>query len=375
MGHSRGTRAVIDLDAIAANLKNFQRHLGAETEIMAVVKADGYGHGAIQVARTALEEGAAWIGVALLDEALELRRAGIDAPILVFGWTHPHDVRRAAENDIAVTVFQEGWVRDAAKILQKTERSLTIHLKLDTGMGRYGAKGEQELTRLCNEIESEPLMHLQGVYTHFATADELDSAYFDKQYRCFLSMLDVLAARGAKPDVIHCGNSAAALQYPDKAFNLVRLGISMYGLVPSEQLAPVLPFPLQEAFALKSELVHVKSLEAGEAVSYGATYVADEPQWIGTVPIGYADGWLRKISNGGFVLVEGIRAPIVGRICMDAFMVRLPKKMPIGTEVVLIGKQGEKAITVADLARQLDTITYEIPCMISERVPRFFKKN
>jgi alanine racemase len=339
---------------------------------MAVVKADAYGHGAVEVARTALAEGAAWLGVALLDEALELREAGIAAPILVLGWVRPSEAWIAAENDISLTVFQSDWLSKANHSI-KANFTLNIHLKLDTGMGRLGIRDDREMLRILRQIRANSCFRIEGAFTHFATADELDPSYFNRQHERFRCMLSLLSDSGADPAVIHCANSAAALQFPDKAFDLVRLGISMYGLTPSEEMNPVLPFQLKPAFSLHSRLVHVKQIKPGDAVSYGATYVAEGNEWIGTVPMGYADGWLRKISAGGEVLVDGARAPIVGRICMDFFMVRLPEEKPIGTAVTLIGEQGNDRIRVDDIARMLETITYEIPCMISDRVPRVYK--
>jgi alanine racemase len=340
---------------------------------MAVVKADAYGHGAPEVAKTALRAGAKWLGVAVLDEALALRHAGITAPILVFGWVRPKDTRIAAEHGISLTVFQTEWLKEAKTYLGGV--CLNVHLKLDTGMGRIGARERSEIHSVTDVILQEACFRLEGVFTHFATADEHDTSYFMKQYERFLKMLSWLAGWGACPEIIHCANSATAIRFPDKVFNLVRLGIAMYGLTPSEEMKPELSFPLKPAFSLHSRLVHVKQIAAGEAVSYGATYVAKRREWIGTVPLGYADGWMRKIAKGGGVLVEGKRVPIVGRICMDFFMVRLPHKMEIGTKVTLIGAQGGARIDVDDIARQLDTITYEIPCMISNRIPRFYKGN
>ncbi|HEX7065929.1 MAG TPA: alanine racemase [Bacillales bacterium] len=372
-GFSRDSWVEVHLDHIAENIRSFQHHLGESPAIMAVVKADGYGHGAAEVAKTALAAGANWLGVALLDEAVALRKAGIAAPILVFGWVRPEEAWIAVEHDISLTVFQLEWLIQA-KSHRPNESRLNVHLKLDTGMGRLGAREEREIRLVANEIVHESCFHLEGAFTHFATADEPDdTSYFMKQYDRFRTMLSWLSEWGAEPDIIHCANSATALNFPDKVFNLVRLGISMYGLTPSDEMKTTLPFALKPSFSLHSRLVHVKQIGPGEGVSYGATYVAEKKEWIGTVPLGYADGWLRKIASAGEVLVNGERVPIVGRICMDFFMIRLPEKVDIGTKVTLIGQQGEECIEVDDIARQLDTITYEIPCMISDRVPRIYK--
>ncbi|GAJ39915.1 alanine racemase [Parageobacillus caldoxylosilyticus NBRC 107762] len=366
----RDTWAEIDLDAIYYNVSQLKKLLPDETCIMAVVKANAYGHGDAQVAKTALEAGASYLAVAFLDEALALREKGITAPILVLGASRPSDVHLAAKHKISLTVFQPDWVEQAADLYKGTER-VRFHLKMDTGMGRLGVREEAETKRIVELIDGHPYFSLEGVYTHFATADEINTDYFSFQYRRFLQMLEWLPY---KPPMIHCGNSATALRFPDKVFNMVRFGISMYGLSPSPAIKPYLPYELKEAFSLHSRLVHVKKLQPGEKVSYGATYTAETEQWIGTVPIGYADGWLRKLQNF-HVLVNGKKAPIVGRICMDQLMIRLPEPMPVGTKVTLIGRQGDEYISVDDVAQYLGTINYEVPCTVSYRVPRIFFRN
>lgn len=372
-GLSRDSWVEVDLQSIADNLRAFQHHLGDETELMAVVKADGYGHGAIEVAKTAIQTGVSWLGVALLDEALALRRAGIQAPILVLGWIRPRDAGIAADNNISLTVFQKDWLLSAKEHLS-TRDPLNIHLKLDSGMGRIGVRTLEEVRSLANGLKENSFFCLQGVFTHFATADESDTTYFRKQYERFREMLSWITETGLHPEIIHCANSATSINFPDKTFHLARIGISMYGLSPSFEMKEDLPFPLKSAFSLHSRLVHVKKIASGEAVSYGATYIAEDDEWIGTVPIGYADGWFRKLAKEGHIIVNGEKAPIVGRICMDFFMVKLPYKVEIGTKAILIGKQGEAQIHVDDIARQLETISYEIPCMIGDRVPRYYKR-
>ncbi|WP_027410261.1 alanine racemase [Anoxybacteroides tepidamans] len=365
----RDTWAEIDLDAIFYNVASLREFLDDRTEIMAVVKANAYGHGDVQVAQTALEAGASHLAVAFLDEALALRKKGVTAPILVLGAVRPEDVELAARERIALTVFQVEWL-ERAKQLFKEELPVSFHLKMDTGMGRLGVKEQEEAKRIVAIIDEHPLFSLEGVYTHFATADEVNTEYFSFQYQNFLRMLDWLPY---KPKWIHCGNSATSLRFPDKVFNIVRFGIAMYGLSPSLEIKPHLPFALKEAFSLHSRVVHVKRLLPGEKVSYGATYTAKDEEWVGTVPIGYADGWIRKLQNFQ-VLVDGVKVPIIGRICMDQMMIRLPKKVPVGTQVTLIGRQGGEQVTIDDVAQYIGTINYEIPCTISYRVPRIFLK-
>lgn len=368
----RDTWAEIDLDAIFYNVQSMKQHVGPHVEVIAVVKANAYGHGDIQVAKTALEAGATRLAVAFLDEALALRKKGVslDVPILVLGATNPQYASLAASQNIALTVFRADWFEQAF-MYGPHEQPLNVHIKLDTGMGRLGVKTKEEVQRIVNIVEQKESFVIEGVYTHFATADEQNVDYFSFQYDTFMHMLEWLPA---KPPLIHCANSAAGLRYPDRVFNAVRLGISMYGLAPSQEIKPLLPYPLKEAFSLHSRLTHVKKVKAGEKISYGATYEAKADEWIGTVPIGYADGWLRRMQHFS-VLVDGKRAPIVGRVCMDQMMIRLPYELPVGTKVTLIGEQKGERISVDDVATHLNTINYEIPCTISYRVPRIFLKN
>lgn len=365
----RDTWAEVDLDCISENVASVKKLLPPEVAIIAVVKANAYGHGDVQVAEAALDAGAVYLAVAFMDEAIALRNKGVKAPILVLGATRPEDVQVAINHDITITVFQEEWLQAAQGHLI-ADRELSIHIKLDTGMGRIGIRSKEELAAIEKMISEDPRLVLEGVFTHFATADELDQSYFQKQLVFFEEMLAVLKER---PRYIHSSNSAAALRFPKAYFNGVRLGIAMYGLTPSLEMEQEIPFPLKEAFSLHSRLVHVKKLNKGEKVSYGATYEVEKEQWIGTIPIGYADGWIRRLQ-GQEVLVEGERVPIVGRICMDQCMVRLPHHVPVGTTVTLIGSQLEGAILVNEIAKSLDTINYEVPCMISSRVPRLYRK-
>ncbi|WP_258000519.1 alanine racemase [Bacillus sp. Marseille-P3661] len=369
----RDTWVEVNLDCIYENVTNMKKHLPSETDIIAVVKANGYGHGAVQVAETALAAGANWLAVALLDEALELRANGILAPILVLGWTRPQDVQIAQQQNITLTVFQREWLEVAGSYLNANSY-VNFHLKLDTGMGRIGVREKAELDAFLKYIKEHPQFVMTGVFTHFATADELDLSYFHEQYNRFVKFLEWVKEHKRNQLLIHCANSATGLRFPEKTFNAVRFGIAMYGLTPSPDIKNQLPFQLKEAFSLKSKLVHIKRLGVGEKISYGSTYETKKNEWIGTIPIGYADGWIRKLKYAN-VLVDGEFCPIVGRICMDQMMVRLPKELPVGTDVTLIGEQGKHTISVDDVAKQLDTINYEIPCIITSRVPRVYVRN
>lgn len=365
----RDTWAEVDLDCIANNVRKTKNLLPKDVAVIAVVKANGYGHGAVQTAKTALSAGASYLAVAFMDEALALRHKGIDAPILVLGATRSEDVNIAAENHITLTVFQKEWLIQAKEQLKKDAR-ITLHLKIDTGMGRIGVRDKSELEAIEKMITEDLRFDLEGVFTHFATADETDLSYYQKQLDGFK---DMITAFKNKPRMIHASNSAAALRKAGANFNGIRLGISMYGLTPSLEIEGELPFPLCEAFSLRTKIIHVKKLMPGDKVSYGGTYEAKEEEWIGTLPIGYADGWIRKLQNQE-VLVNGMRAPIVGRICMDQCMVKLPNKVETGTVVTLIGKDGRERISVNEIANKLETINYEVTCMISNRVPRIYKQ-
>jgi len=365
----RDTWAEVDLDCIHANLTSIKKHLTKGVEMIAVVKANAYGHGDIQVAETALEAGADYLAVAFMDEAIALRNKGITAPILVLGATRPEDIQVAAKFNITLTVFQQEWLEEALKHL-KTDNRISFHIKVDTGMGRIGVRSVSELKAVEQIISENAQFNLEGIFTHFATADELDESYMYKQLALFEGMVSALKQ---KPRYIHSSNSAAALRYPKTYFNAVRIGIAMYGLTPSLEMEHEIPFQLREAFSLRSRLVHVKKMQKGEKVSYGATYETGEEEWIGTIPIGYADGWIRRLQ-GQEVLVEGTRSPIVGRICMDQCMIRLPYEVPIGTTVTLIGAQENQFISVNEIAEKLETINYEVPCIIANRVPRLYKK-
>ncbi len=365
----RDTWAEVDLDCIVENISSVKKMLPSNVEMIAVVKANAYGHGDIRVSETALRAGVSYLAVAFMDEAIALRNKGMKAPILVLGATRAADVHLAAELNITLTVFHPDWIKEAKAILEEDEQ-LLVHVKLDTGMGRIGIRSKEELKEIEALLNSDQRFCFEGIFTHFATADELDQTYFEQQLDLFQEMLSIL---NKMPKYVHCSNSAATLRFPQAYFNAVRLGIAMYGLTPSLEIEKEIPIPLQEAFTLRSKLVHVKRLQKGDKVSYGATYEAREDEWIGTIPIGYADGWIRKLQ-GQEVIVDGVRVPIVGRICMDQCMVRLPYQVPSGTTVTLIGKAGDSFISVNEIAKKLETINYEIPCMIASRVPRLYRQ-
>ncbi|WP_203364479.1 alanine racemase [Bacillus sp. REN10] len=368
-GFYRDTWAEINLDHIDYNVKETLKLLPADERLFAVVKANAYGHGDVPVAEAAIRAGAHGLAVAFLDEALSLTKSKMEVPILVLGASRPTDAALAAEHHISVTVYQLEWLQEAEKHLSN-DQILHVHIKCDTGMGRLGVKTVEELQEIVSFIRQSSKFIFEGMFTHFATADELDTTYFEQQLAQFNIMVESL---DDKPPYIHCANSATTLRHEKAYFNTVRLGISMYGLAPSKEMKSILPFPLKQAFSLHTKIVNVKKIQKGEKVSYGATYEAQEEEWIATLPIGYADGWIRKLQ-GQHVLVEGERAPIVGRVCMDQCMIRLSSEKPIGTVVTLIGRQGNEEISMDEVADQLETINYEVPCVITARVPRVYRQ-
>ncbi|GAB3045310.1 alanine racemase [Virgibacillus ainsalahensis] len=367
----RDTWVEVDLNAIERNVLRMKERLSEDTKIIAVVKADGYGHGSVPVAKRALESGAEMLAVALLEEALQLRKAGIAAPILVLGYVPPRGAVVASENDITITFYHKSWLEEVNTYT--FTKDLKLHMKWDTGMGRIGIRTVEELKNILHALNQNPSIYLTGVFTHFATADEENLDYFEEQKTRF-KMLYAEFKKNWKDKVdIHIGNSAASIRLPEEMYDYIRFGISMYGLYPSKTVKKEKQIDLQQAFSLHSRITHVKKVDPGESISYGATYTAKEEEWIGTIPIGYGDGWLRKLQ-GISVLVDGKRMPIVGRICMDQTMIRLDKSYPIGAKVTLIGKQKNDFIEMDELADYLDTINYEIPCTINHRVPRIYRE-
>ncbi|RPF57092.1 alanine racemase [Aquisalibacillus elongatus] len=365
--YHRDTWAEIDLQAIKHNVVEMKNHLNNK-EVFAVVKADAYGHGEKEVAEAALNAGASRLAVAVFDEALRLREHFPEVPILVMGWTAPQYVRLAAQNNITLTAFQTEWVNQAKSYLKG--EPLSIHLKVDTGMGRIGIRSVEEaydVIRACDNTS----IKITGVFTHFATADESDLLYYQQQLGAFKQWLKQVKPHLPDDLTVHIGNSAAAMRFPDDMYDGVRFGISMYGLYPSPTVKGEQPIKLKPAFSLYSRLIHVKKVHKGDAISYGATYKAQDEEWIGTIPIGYGDGWIRKLQDFS-ALVDGNKCPIVGRICMDQSMIKLNRPYELGTKVTLIGEDQNAFVSMDDAAEHLETINYEIPCILGQRIPRFY---
>ena len=362
----RPTKAVIDLSAIAFNIEQIAAHIPQSVQKWAVVKANAYGHGAVPVSQhiQPLVDG---FCVSNIDEALELREAGIAKSILILGVSSLEAVPLAIQQQITLTVASLAWLEELLS-QQANLTGLTVHIKIDSGMGRIGFRDSQEAQQTISRLQAAGAV-VEGIFTHFATADELDTSHFVAQLNCFKEILSELAFL---PPVVHASNSATTLWHSDTIMNAVRLGDIIYGLNPSGRVLD-LPYEVKPALRLESALVHVKEIQAGAHVGYGATYTSDSQQIIGTIPLGYADGWTRDMQ-GFDVLVDGQRCPIVGRVSMDQITVRLPRVYPLGTKVVLIGQSGAELITATDVAEKRGTINYEVVCLISDRVPREYKK-
>ncbi|CEG23975.1 Alanine racemase [Planococcus massiliensis] len=365
MVNYRPTKAIIDLAAIEKNLEVFKKQAG-KAEVIAVVKADAYGHGVVEVSQRAIASGIRFLAVATPDEALFLRKQGIDTRLLVLGATPEAFIPVAQQEEITLAAISLAWLEMASKAANPKLRPLKIHLKIDSGMRRVGVFPE-DTEQAINFIRQNHFS-FDGLFTHFATADEESGALFQQQVK---EMRAVIASVSDPSVMIHVSNSAAAIMHPDLAYDGVRIGISLYGIAPSAYVENQMAIGLTPAMSLETEIVHVKKVKAGEALSYGATYRAKEDEWIATLPIGYADGMLRGLQ-GQEVLVRGMRMPVVGRICMDQCMVKLTEEFPIGEKVTLIGKQGNEQIRMEEWAEKLDTIPYEVPCILTKRVPRIY---
>lgn len=361
----RPTVAHVALDHIRFNIEQVKRHLPEETKTFAVVKANAYGHGAVAVAKH-VEESVDGFCVSNLDEALELRLAGISKSILILGVIMPEELLLAKEEQLTITVASLEWL-DLLDISQQNLAGLKVHIKVDSGMGRIGFKSLSEVEAAIAQLKTAGA-EVEGIFTHFATADEANIDHFQRQCHFFE---DLVGGLREKPAIVHASNSATSLWHSETIMTAVRLGLVIYGLNPSgTNLA--LPYTLKPALSLSSALVHVKKIAVGDSVGYGATYTAPQPEFIGTIPIGYADGWTRDLQ-GFAVLVAGQRCEIVGRVSMDQITVRLPQAYPIGTPVTLIGQDGDDVITVTDLAQKRQTINYEVLCLLSDRIPRKYE--
>jgi alanine racemase len=342
--------------------------VGTDVRVLAVLKADGYGHGAVRIARTVLNNGASYLGVASINEGAVLRQAGITAPILVLGYTPAWQARESVLHGLAATIFNLDVARALSRAARELDSQVRVHVKVDTGMGRLGLL-PGEVLPFVRKLQALPGLVMEGIFTHFSVADS-DSVYTRGQIDRFCQVLEALSSVGVEFSLPHAANSAAILNLPESHFRMVRLGLAMYGLHPSPQLP--CPADFRSALSFKTQVAQVKTLPEGSFVSYGNTYQTKGEQRIAVIPVGYADGFRRAPRHWGQVLVRGQRVPIVGRVCMDQTMIDVTTVPDVrqGDEVVLIGEQGGERITAESVAERLGTINYEVVSEILARVPR-----
>ena len=370
----RATRAVIRLDRFRSNIdaiRDFTMGAGNRPLFCLAVKADAYGHGIVEVARAAQASGVEYLAVATADEGMEVREAGVSLPVLLYSLANPSEMQQIVAHGLIPILSDTEQISLYGAAARAAERELTVHIKVDTGMGRIGCRPE-EAAAVCRAVVDETDLRLGGVSTHFAGADMADSGYTEHQIARFGTALEAIRSAHIDPGIVHASNSGGVLGYPQAWFDMVRPGLLAYGYYPSdEQRHPIKVEPVME---LVSQVVYLKQVEAGERISYGMTWAAPRRTWIGTVPIGYGDGYNRLLSNSAEVAINGVRYPIAGRVCMDQLMVDLGAELRVSRydEVHLFGTPD--APDAADLAAICDTIPYEITCAVSRRVPRIYRE-
>jgi len=364
----RSVWAEIDLGAIAHNVEQIRKVTASSAQICAVVKADAYGHGAIAVARTVLEAGADRLAVAILNEALELRRAGFRVPILILGYTPVCQAAIVVDQDITQTIFDLDLAQALSGAAVAAGKIVNVHIKIETGMGRIGIRAE-DAGRFAAAVAKLPGIRIEGVFSHFATSDSFDKQFTNEQYNQFMVGLKYIEAQGITIPIRHIANSAATLDLPQMHLDMVRPGIILYGLWPSDEMTHTIE--LRPAMKFKAQVAFVKDMPGSASISYGRTYFTEKPSRIATLPAGYADGWSRLLANKSSVFIRGQRAPLVGRVCMDQCMIdvtSIPGVVP-GDEVLLFGGVD---LPVEEVATHMGTINYEIVCMVGKRVPRLY---
>ncbi len=371
------TYAVVDLDAAAFNMREIKNYLTGNTQIMAVVKADAYGHGVIPMSQVFLENGAERLAVAFIEEAIQIRNAGITAPVVLLGYTDGRQAEMLLNYDVIPTVFDYETAKAFSDCAVLNRKKMKIHLKLDTGMTRIGFfcntnEDIREVKRQILKIASLPMLEIEGIFTHFTTADEPDDSYTEKQYSLFCRVTEELEREGLHIPLKHVCNSAATLLYPHMHLNLVRPGIIQYGMPPSDYIAKK-GLNVKPVMSLKSKIVRIQQVPAGTCVGYGNTYISDKEMKIATIPIGYADGLFRGLSNCASVYAGEKFCSILGRICMDQCMIDVTSvnNISTGDEITVFGKENN----AHELAKCAGTISYELLCAVGKRVPRVYIQN
>lgn len=369
--------AEIDLDAIAYNMEQMKKRIGDHARLIAVVKADGYGHGAVPVAKMFEACSYVWgYAVACLEEATELREQGIRKPILVLGCVFPDQFEEMIRYDVRPAVYMESMAELISQEAVRQGKDAFIHIKIDTGMGRIGFPVTEESADAVERISRLPGIRIEGMFTHFAKADERDKTYTFLQHDRFMRMKELIEKRQVPVRYFDCDNSAGIIDFPDMKHDLARAGIAMYGMYPSDEVDQK-AVDLRPALSLVSHVSFVKEVEAGTPISYGGTFVSDRPMRVATIPVGYGDGYPRSLSNKGYVLIHGKRARILGRVCMDQFMADVTDipETAFMDRAVLVGRDGDEEITVDELADLSGRFNYEFVCCLGKRIPRIYKKS
>lgn len=370
-------KAVVSLDAIAHNFEEMRQNISEDTKIIAVIKADGYGHGALAIARLVQDYEYIWgFAVAAPEEALELRNAGVTKPVLILGIVFEEYFSEMIARDVRLTVCSLSMAEKLSREAVRQNREVHIHLAVDTGMSRIGFEDTEKSAEEIRVISGLKNLCIEGMFTHFARADEKDKAPAEVQLGRYLRFSELLQRKGITIPVRHCSNSAGIIRMPEANLNAVRAGITIYGIYPSAQVERDI-VKLEPAMEIVSHVTFVKDIPAGTAVSYGGTFVAPKPMKIATIPAGYADGYPRSLSNKGWVLIRGKRAPILGRVCMDQFMVDVTDISGVcpGDQATLIGRDGKEEITIEEFGDLSGRFSYEFACCVSKRVPRIYIKD
>ena len=373
MEHSNGRiTAYIHLEAVEENFRRMKANLKEGVQMVAVIKTDAYGHGAVRIAKLVEPYPYIWgFAVAAVSEGLELRAAGITKPILILGYTFEEDYEAMIQNGIRPAVFTERMAEAFDAAAARIGKRAPIHIAVDTGMSRIGFADTAESILTVKKISGMGHLSIEGVFTHFARADETDKQAAMRQMHRFTDFCDAMEASGVRGFLRHCSNSAGILELPMANMDMVRAGITIYGIYPSDEVSREIP--LAPVMELKSHVVYIKMIEPGTAISYGGTFVAEHPMRIATIPVGYGDGYPRSLSNCGYVLIRGKKAPILGRVCMDQFMVDVTDiEAELLDEVTLLGRDGDAEITVDELGALSNRFPYEFVCDIGKRVPRVY---
>lgn len=367
--------AQIDLDAIAYNFQQIRDLVSPKSDVLPVVKADAYGHGALEVAQILIANGARRLAVAILDEAVLLRQQGIDIPILILGYTDGTQADELARYDLTQTVFSVPMAEAISQAGVRNNREIKVHIKIDTGMGRVGFFPDSAAIESVKSINCLPGIEVEGIYSHLSSADDEDKSFTYKQINTFLDFTRRLDEAGVHIPLRHVANSACIIDIEEGYLELVRPGLILYGLYPSDSVQKA-KLPLKPAMSLVTHVIYVKAMEPGMPISYGQTYRTERKSRIATIPVGYADGFPRRLSSKGRVIINGHYAPIVGRICMDQFMVDVTDipDVKVCDRVILMGRQGDLEVSAEEIAGMAGTINYEVVCRVGKRIPRVYSK-